>query len=126
MICERGDVVAVTFPFRTKAEAKRRPALVISNKIFNEFGHTILSMITTRVHRPWPGDTLIKDYEAAGLGFPCIVRLKMFTLENNLIMRKIGRLSEKDRDKVVVSSRLYLIAKYLPDVDLAFGEDERP
>ena len=79
-------------------------------------------MITTRVHRPWPGDTLIKDYEAAGLAVPCIVRLKMFTLENKLIMRQIGRLSEKDRDKVVVSSRLYLIAEYLPDVDLSFGE----
>ena len=35
MICERGDVVAVAFPFRTKADAKRRPALVISNKIFD-------------------------------------------------------------------------------------------
>lgn len=124
VICERGDVVVVTFPFQAKEVTRRRPALVVSNKIFNEFGHTILSMITTRVHRPWPGDILIRNYEAAGLSTPCIVRLKMFTLENNLVVRRIGHLSGNDREKLVASSRLYLIADYLQDVDLVYGADE--
>jgi mRNA interferase MazF len=124
MTCERGDVVVVRFPFRAKEEGKGRPALVVSNKTFNEFGHTILSMITTRAHRPWPGDILIRNHEAAGLKTPCIVRLKMFTLENNLIVRQIGRLSARDREKLVASSRLYLIADYLQDVDLVYGAEE--
>ena len=61
MICDPWDVVVVPFPFTEKAGAKRRPALVLSPRPFNENGHTLLAMITTQSHSPWPGDTNIKE-----------------------------------------------------------------
>lgn len=103
------DVVVVPFPFTEKAGAKRRPALVLSTKAFNENGYTLLSMITTKSHLPWPGDTDIEELSIAGLQSPCIIRLKVFTLDNRLIIRRIGRLSEKDRKNVAKSIRLYLL-----------------
>ncbi len=100
MICEAGDVAVVPFPFSDKPGAKRRPALVLSNRGFNQAGHTICAMITTKSHRPWPGDVEIEDREEAGLPRPCIVRAKLFTLDNRLVLRKAGTLSEQDRDAV--------------------------
>lgn len=97
----RGNVVVVPFPFAEEPGHKRRPALVLSTKQFNETGHTILAMITTRGHRPWPGDTHLKDLSAAGLHTPCMVRLKLFTLDNRLLLRQLGHLSEADREGIV-------------------------
>ena len=110
MICDPWDVVVVPFPFTEKAGAKRRPALVLSTKAFNENGHTPLAMITTKSHLPWPGDTNIEELSLAGLHTPCIVRLKVFTLDNRLIIRRSGRLSQKDRKNVAKSIRLYLVS----------------
>jgi hypothetical protein len=72
--------VTVPFPLTDKPAAKKRPALVLSNTTFNRSGHTVLAMITTKGHRPWPGDSEIEDYSSAGLNLQCQVRLKMFTL----------------------------------------------
>lgn len=110
MICEPWDVVVVPFPFAEKPGSKRRPALVLSKKPFNENGHTILAMITTRGHHPWPGDTDLENPRAAGLRTPCMVRLKLFTLDNRLILRQIGQLSENDRRKTAAPIRHYFVA----------------
>ena len=100
MTCDRWDVVVVPFPFSEKAGSKRRPALVLSNGTFNRSGHTVLAMITTRGHHPWPGDCGINDLDDAGLPLQCIVRLKLFTLDNRLIQHRLGRLSDVDRARV--------------------------
>ena len=100
VICDRWDVVIVPFPFSEKTGSKRRPALVVSNSAFNRSGHTVLVMITTRGHHPWPGDCEITDLVAAGLPLPCIVRLKLFTLDNRVILRRLGRLNKTDRSQV--------------------------
>ena len=100
MICSQWDVVTPPFPFTDKPAAKKRPTLVLNNIVFNRNGHTILAMITTKVHRQWPGDSDIEEYSAAGLNLQCQVRLKMFTLDNRLLLKKIGRLSENDSEKV--------------------------
>ncbi len=105
MISDPWDVVIIPFPFTERADAKRRPALTLSTTIFNESGHTVFAMITTKTHRPWPGDTDIGELGAAGLNAPCMVRLKIFTLDNRLIMRKIGHLSPDDRHRVTEQIR---------------------
>lgn len=109
MICEPWDVVVVPFPFAERPGGKRRPALVLSKKAFNDNGHTILAMITTKAHHPWPGDTDIENHHAAGLHVPCIVRLKLFTLDNRLIVKQIGHLSEADRRRAVKHIRHYFV-----------------
>ena len=100
MICDQWDVVVVPFPFSERDGQKRRPALVLSLRGFNCAGHTAMAMITTQTHHPWPGDCLILDLDRAGLPSPCIVRLKMFTLDNRLIVRRCGTLASQDRESV--------------------------
>ena len=108
MTCEPWDIVVVPFPFTERVETKRRPALVLSKGSFNRHGHTLLTMITSAAHEPWPGDTLVTGAEAAGLRTQCVVRLKLFTLDNRLMIRAIGRLSPADRKTVGENMRRYL------------------
>jgi mRNA interferase MazF len=106
--CDAWDVVVVPFPFTEARGTKRRPALAISQRTFNQNGHTVFAMITTRAHHPWPGDSELQDRAAAGLKLPCIVRLKAFTLDNRLIIKRIGHLSSPDRRRVVGRFKQFL------------------
>ena len=81
---------------------------MLSNREFNRAGHAVPAMITTKGHDPWPGDREITGLEAAGLSLPCIVRLKLFTLDNRLIRRRIGQLSEADHTRVRRTLDTYL------------------
>jgi mRNA interferase MazF len=109
VICEAWEVVVVPFPFRERPGTKRRPALILSRPSFNKAGHSVLAMITTRARRPWPADVAIANLEHAGLHLPCIVRLKMFTLDNRLLLRRIGSLSAADRKEVTSALRAALV-----------------
>lgn len=98
MTCDAWDIVTVPFPFTDEVAQKKRPALVVSRVDFNRHGHTLLAMITTSAF-PWPADMPIQDLSVTGLSAPCVVRLKLFTLDNRLMLRKIGHLSKNDSDR---------------------------
>jgi mRNA interferase MazF len=102
MTYEPFDVVVVPFPFTDSAQTKRRPALVLSqNSNFgNKIGHSVLAMITSKKNPPWPLDREIMSKKQSGLTAPSVVRMKLFTLDNRFIIRKIGHLSESDQEKV--------------------------
>jgi mRNA interferase MazF len=65
-------------------------------------------MVTTSGHRSWPGDVALSDLEAAGLHMRCIVRLKLFTLDNRLLVKRIGCLSVNDQKKISSQLKTYL------------------
>ena len=97
------EVVVVPFPFTDRKADKRRPALILSDDIkFNKpSGHAVLAMITSQKNPDWPLDTLITGNRQAGLTAPSKVRMKLFTLDYRLILRKIGALTDKDRKAVI-------------------------
>lgn len=98
MICEPGDVVVVPFPFSDIPVAKARPAVVISAAEANDRdGATVLAMVTTAAGGRRPGDIPLSHLAEAGLRTPCVVRMKLFTLDNRLISRRIGMLIAEDR-----------------------------
>ena len=102
MIYKPFDIVVVPFPFTDSARSKRRPALILSDNMnfSNEIEHSILAMITSQKNSPWPLDSAIKNKKASGLTAPSIVRMKLLTLDNRFILRKIGHLSETDKKQV--------------------------
>jgi len=108
MICDVGDIVVVPFPFVDQPASKRRPAIVLSNIDFNAEGYSILSMITTKQNPAWPGDTKITDIDTCGLRSPCLIRLKIFTLDNRIILKKIGSMAETDFVQVTDHFRKFL------------------
>lgn len=109
MTCERWDVVVVPFPFTDQPGTKRRPALVLSAATLNRGArHTVLAMVTSKAHARWPGDVEIRDLSAAGLRLGCIVRPKLFTLDNRLIQERIGTLAPTDVERASQALRSLL------------------
>ena len=104
------DVVVVPFPFTDKTTTKRRPALVLSqaNSFNKRIAHSVLAMITSASNSDWPLDVEIEDIDAAGLPYASIVRMKLFTLDDQLVIRKAGSLGAKDR-KAVTETLLNLL-----------------
>lgn len=94
---EPGDVVVVPFPFSDLPVAKPRPALVVSAASANKRGLTVLAMITTARDHEAAQDVVIQNGDQAGLRAASVVRAKVFSLDNRLISRRIGRLSDDDR-----------------------------
>ena len=105
MTYEPFDIVVVPFPFTDSSRAKRRPALVLSQK--KDFGvvieHSVIVMITSQKNQPWPLDVVIKNKKESGLTASSVVRMKLFTLDNRFIIKKIGHLSKSDQMDVIQS-----------------------
>jgi mRNA interferase MazF len=98
---DRFDAVLVKFPFTEREGHKQRPAIVLSQRAFNaSHAHCILAMVTTAARTTWPSDLSLVDVTEAGLRTSCVVRWKVFTLVEDLILGKIGTLSNRDRTAV--------------------------
>lgn len=99
------DVVVTPFPFADKAVERRRPALVLSP--FESYGRltgvATIAMITTGRASQWPLDVPVTDLEAAGLPHPCVVRMKLATVDFRRLGPKLGRLAPDDRGAVVAA-----------------------
>ena len=102
MIYKIFDVVVVPFPFTDQNTEKRRPALVLSDAAqFNdETQNCVLAMITSAKNPGWPLDAKIGSIKKAGLPAQSKVRMKLFTLDNRLIVKKIGVLAAEDQQAV--------------------------
>ncbi len=96
---ERFSVVVVPLPLTDRKAEKRRPAVVLSDQMnFGApAGHSVMAMITSAMHQPWPLDVVLGDLEAAGLPTPSRVRMKLFTLDHRLVHRQIGKLGAQDQ-----------------------------
>ena len=98
-VFRRGDVVLVAFPFTDLTTTKMRPALVVSSDAFN---HKNVDIIAVAVTSQIPKRILetnyllsLEDQRLAGLPKPSMVKLgKIVTLDQRLIRKKLGQLSE--------------------------------
>lgn len=108
MIFEAGNVVVVLFPFTDRKASKRRPALVLSDASAFNAGHSVLAIITSNGRANWPLDVPIQDAPTAGLSAPSVVRMKVFTLDNRLILRRAGTLAGNDAKAVAASMKQLL------------------
>jgi mRNA interferase MazF len=116
VICEF-DVVVVPFPFVDLPIRKARPALVFSGESFNAGnGHTVLAVITTGAGSSWPSDIEIADDAAAGLAHRSVIRWKLFTLPNRIILRRVGTLGPKDQARREARSAPIVRLKTIPAV----------
>jgi len=94
------DVVVLPFPFTDRKALKRRPALVVSSARFNNWHEQLVLAMITSTRSEWPSDVAISEWETANLTVPSKVRLKLFTFDRALIVRKLGTLSLADCESV--------------------------
>lgn len=89
---QRGDILLIRFPFTDLSGSKRRPAVLLSH--FSP--DVVVAFISSVVPSPLePSDVLLLPTPSNGLKNQSVLRLhKIATLEERLITRRLGRLSQ--------------------------------
>lgn len=95
---ERGDVVLVPFPFSNQTATKKRPAVVISSSLYNEkTNDVVIIAVTSKVEKSSDvGECFIAEWESAGLLKPSAVKPAISTIEQVLVLKKLGNLAAND------------------------------
>ncbi len=96
-VYDSGSVVLISFPFTSLDAFKKRPAVVVSRRSYQEATHDIvLAAVTSQVH-DGPGDLALRHWSEAGLLKPSWLRTgKLVTVHESLILRELGRLTPDD------------------------------
>jgi mRNA interferase MazF len=97
---EFGDIVLVPFPFTSQAASKKRPAAVVSSRAYNAAKPDVVVMAVTSQLRANPilGEVWLADWKVAGLLKPSAVKPVFATLEQSLVVRRLGALAAADRE----------------------------
>ena len=96
----KGDVVVVPFPFSDLSQAKRRPALVVSEL---EGDDLILCQITSqRIRDSYAIPLEDKDFETGGLRQKSNIRPnRLFTADQHIVLYKAGHLRAEKLTEVI-------------------------
>jgi mRNA interferase MazF len=96
---EFGDIVLVPFPFTNQATSKKRPAVVVSNRAYNVARPDVVVMAVTSQLRANPGlgEIAVVQWQEAGLLKPSTVKPVFATLEQALVLRRLGVLDTIDQ-----------------------------
>lgn len=94
-----GDIVLVPFPFTDQSATKRRPGVVVSSSSYHRERADLIIMAVTSQQRPSGtfGEVQIKEWQAAGLLKPSVVKPVLTTIEHTLVIRTLGRLKDDDQ-----------------------------
>lgn len=94
-----GDILLLPFPFTDQTASKKRPSVVVSSSAYNTARRDIVVMAITSQLRPDPaaGETWVADWKLAGLLKPSAIKPVFATIEQRLVIRKLGSLQSADK-----------------------------
>jgi len=94
-----GDVVLVGFPFTNLKATKKRPAVIISSQSYQQARPDVILMaITSQIRNTLSiGEFILQDWQQAGLLKPSLLKPLIATLEQNQIVKVMGKLSSTDQ-----------------------------
>jgi mRNA interferase MazF len=97
-----GDIVLVPFPFTSQTASKKRPAVVVSNRAYNEARPDLIVMaVTSQLRRSRElGETWVTEWQGAGLLKQSAIKPVFATLEQRLVLRQLGALNAADQAAV--------------------------
>ncbi|TAM47536.1 MAG: type II toxin-antitoxin system PemK/MazF family toxin [Gammaproteobacteria bacterium] len=94
---EFGDVVLIPFPFTNQSATKKRPAVVVSSRIYNvERPDLVVMAITSQTRAANRFDIPVNNWREAGLLMPSVIKPVLATIERALVLRRLGQLKDED------------------------------
>jgi len=98
MAYQFGDIVLVPFPFTDQSATKQRPGVVISGPAYNRVRRDLILMaVTSQVRGSGTfGEVMVQDWQAARLLKPSAIKPVLATLEQALVIKTLGGLSQRD------------------------------
>lgn len=110
MAFHRGDILLVPYPYTDLKATKTRPAVVISSDRYHEEQpDLVLAALTTNVLAATGTlDYKLQDWASSGLRFPTAFKPVVVTLDPDLAVYHIGKLSSRDLTEINTRLRLAL------------------
>jgi mRNA interferase MazF len=104
---ERGDILLVPFPFSDLSASKRRPVLALTGA--DAYGDFIALAVTSRPQSEHGLAIEPADLESGALPAPSWIRTnRIVTLNSSLVVKSVGRVSER-----IVSAAVAQLFAYL-------------
>lgn len=100
---EQGEILLIPIPFSDLQSVKKRPVLVISNDDYNEVTRDIIVLaITSNLSgKEYAIEITNDDLDDGQLKVKSCIRCdKIYTLSQDIIVRKFGKISEDIIEKV--------------------------
>ena len=91
MNCSRLDIVLLPIPFTDLSSTKVRPAIVVGHGTFP--GDLFVVPVTSQLSN---ADFQLTNWRASGLNVPSGVKSQIATVEDSLVRKIVGRLSNQD------------------------------
>ncbi len=100
---EQRDIVLIPFPFSDQTSKKVRPALVISNNLFNRSQDLIVLGITTNITKDYYTESIEKeDLEIKSIEERCCVKIEnILKIDKRLVIKKIDSIHEAKFQKIL-------------------------
>ena len=102
----RNEIVLVRFPFSDLTNVKIRPAVVINGPYPSS--DLLLVSLTSKLTKLLPGEFVLSNWKGAGLNVPSSVKRGIFTIQEKLILRSVGKLESEDAATLDTSLRDWL------------------
>ncbi len=102
----KSDVILLPYPFSDLSTTKVRPAVVISSDK-GKYSDIFVVPITSKLKNLTAGEFLIKNWKESGLNVPSAIKRGCVLIDTNVILHKVGTLSENDMSLLNQSLKMW-------------------
>jgi mRNA interferase MazF len=102
----KNDIVLVRYPFSDLSDSKVRPAVVVSAPHVSQ--DIFIVPLTSKTASLLAGEFVLADWKAAGLNVPTAAKRGLYTVQQTLIAKTVGRLTPRDSSELQRSLRGWL------------------
>lgn len=99
----KGEVILVKYPFSDLSASKVRPAAVVNAPHSSQ--DVLIVPLTSKTSALLAGEFALVDWRAAGLNVEPAVKRGIYTVQQNLAAKRVGKLSAADAEQVERSLR---------------------
>lgn len=100
------DIVLVRYPFSDLQVSKVRPAIIVSALHISR--DVFIVPLTSRITNLLPGEFVLENWKESGLNVASAVKRGIYTIHQNLIVKKVGCLEQNDQSTLIASLRSWL------------------
>ncbi len=103
MSYSRNEIVLLPIPFTDLSSRKVRPAVVIGHS--RHPGDLFVAPITSQLQNV---AVPLQEWKVAGLNVPCGIKSQIATIEDRLVVKSVGHLSDHDQNALSSALRGWL------------------
>lgn len=102
----KNEVILVKYPFSDLSDSKVRPAVVVNAPHRSQ--DVLIVPLTSKTVSLLAGEFVLGDWKTAGLNVESAVKRGIYTVQQTLVAKSIGKLSDEDAEELERSLRNWL------------------